>query len=107
MVYVGPSPVSYTHLNYSSQLENQLREMNRLVRGRLKVASDKMKTRYDIRSNSVGFQEGDPVWLFNPKRRRGRLPKLQSNWEGPYTVKLTMLFIGFDRKDSESSRSFT
>ena len=33
--------------------------MNRLVRGWLKIASDKMKTRYDIRSNSVGFQEGD------------------------------------------------
>ena len=68
--------------NYSSQLENQLREMNRLVRGRLKMASDKMKTQYDIRSNSVGFQEGDQVWLFNPKRRRGRSPKLQTNWEG-------------------------
>ena len=61
--------------------------MNRLVRGRLKIASDKMKTRYDIRSNSVGFQEGDRVWLFNPKRRRGRSPKHQTNWEGPYTVK--------------------
>ena len=32
--------------------------MNRLIRGRLKIASDTMKTRYDIRNNSVGFQEG-------------------------------------------------
>ena len=47
-----------------------------------------MKTRYDNRGNSVGFQEGDQVWLFNPKRRRGRSPKLQSNWEGPYTCLL-------------------
>ena len=61
--------------------------MNGLVRGRLKIASDKMKTRYDIRSNSVGFQEGDQVWLFSPKRLHGRSPKLQSNWEGPYTLK--------------------
>ena len=56
------------------------------IRDRLKVASVKMKTRYDIHSNSVGFQEGDQVWLFNPKRHRGGSPKLQSNWEGPYTV---------------------
>ena len=56
--------------------------MNCLVRGRLKFASDKMKTRCDIRSNSVGFQEGDQVRLFNLKRRRGHSPKLQSNWEG-------------------------
>ena len=64
--------------------------MNRLERGRVKIASDKMKTRYryDIRSNSVGFQERDQVWLFNRKRcRRGRWPKLQTNWKGPYTVK--------------------
>ena len=37
-------------------------------------------------TSSVGFQ-GDQVWLFNPKRRRGRSHKLQTNWEGPYTVK--------------------
>ena len=48
----------------------------------------KMKTWYDIHSNSVGFQEGDQVWLFKPKRRRGHSPKFQTNWEGPYTVKL-------------------
>ena len=35
----------------------------------------------------MGFQEGDQVWLFNPKRRCGRSPKLQSNWVAPYTVK--------------------
>ena len=61
--------------------------MNCLVGGRLKFASDKMTTRYDIRSNSVGFQEGDQVWLFNQRRHHGRSPKLQSNWEAPYTVK--------------------
>ncbi|MPC20958.1 hypothetical protein E2C01_013924 [Portunus trituberculatus] len=26
------------------------------------------------------------VWLHNPRRRRGLSPKLQSPWEGPYTV---------------------
>ena len=58
-MFGSPETQSQEPKNYSSQLENQLREMNRLVRGRLKIASDKMKTRYDIRSNSVGFQEGD------------------------------------------------
>ena len=86
-MFGSPETQSQEPQNCSSQLENQLREINRLVRGRLKIASDKMKTRFDISSNSVGFQEGDQVWLFNPKRRCGRSPKLQSNWEGPYTVK--------------------
>ena len=87
LMFGSPETYSQESQNYSSKLENQLREMNRLVRVRRKIASDKMKTRYDISSNSVGFQEGNQVWLFNPKRRRGRSPKLQSNWEGPYSVK--------------------
>ena len=79
--------------------------MNRLVRGRLKNASDKMKTRYDIHSNSVGFQEGDQVWLFNPKRRHGRTPKLQTNWEGPYTVKKRINNV-FYRIQQEGQQKF-
>ena len=54
LMFGSPETQSQEPQNYSSQLENRLREMNRLVRGRLKIASDKMETRYDIRSNSVG-----------------------------------------------------
>ena len=63
-------PLNYQH--YSSQLEKKLQEMKRLKRGRLKVVSDKVKTRYDIRSNSLGSQERDQVWLYNPNCRRCR-----------------------------------
>ncbi|KAJ8953832.1 hypothetical protein NQ318_006682 [Aromia moschata] len=45
-----------------------------------------MNTRYDVRPNSSGFQEGDLVWLYNPVRSKGRSPKLQNNWEVPFTV---------------------
>ena len=97
LMFGSPETQSQGLQNYSSQLENQLREMNRLIRGRLKIASDKIKTRYELRSNSVGFQEGDQVWLFNPKRHHGHSPKLQPNWEGPYPVKKSpMLFVGFN-----------
>ncbi|GBM73266.1 hypothetical protein AVEN_158625-1 [Araneus ventricosus] len=45
-----------------------------------------MKIRYDSRTTDHHFKEGDLVWMYNPKRRRGLSPKLQQNWEGPYTV---------------------
>ncbi|KAJ3655230.1 hypothetical protein Zmor_014366 [Zophobas morio] len=51
-----------------------------------RVTTGRMKTRYDLRNNSVGFQAGDLVWLYNPRRRNGRCPKLSSDWEGPHTV---------------------
>ncbi|GBO41665.1 hypothetical protein AVEN_170177-1 [Araneus ventricosus] len=48
-------------------------------------ASERMKTRYYSRATDHYFKEGDLVWMYNPKRRRGLSPKLQ-NWEGSYTV---------------------
>ncbi|XP_071582142.1 uncharacterized protein [Temnothorax nylanderi] len=43
-------------------------------------AASKTKTWYDERARSFLFQKGQKVWLFNSQRRRGRAPKLQSNW---------------------------
>ncbi|GFW14629.1 kinectin [Trichonephila clavipes] len=50
------------------------------------MASEKMKTRYDARATGLDFHEGDKVWLWNTKRHKGLSPKLQTNWERPYTV---------------------
>ena len=104
-MFGSPETQSQEPQNYSLQLENQLQEMNRLVRGWLKIASDKTITQHDIRSNSVGFQEGDQVWLFNPKRRHGRSPKLQTNWERPYTVKKRINDVVY-RIQQEGQRKF-
>jgi hypothetical protein len=45
-----------------------------------------MKARYDPLANSAGYQEGDRVWLYRPTRRKGKSPKLQTCWEGPYNI---------------------
>ncbi|GBM69537.1 hypothetical protein AVEN_219175-1 [Araneus ventricosus] len=45
-----------------------------------------MKTRYDSGATGHYFMEGDQVWMYTPKRRRGLSLKLQQNWEGPYTI---------------------
>ncbi|GBN69452.1 hypothetical protein AVEN_138121-1 [Araneus ventricosus] len=52
----------------------------------VKLSRERMKTRYDSRATDNHFKEGDLVWMYNLKRRRGLSPKLQQNWEGPYTV---------------------
>ncbi|WP_410543651.1 hypothetical protein [Wolbachia endosymbiont of Corcyra cephalonica] len=45
-----------------------------------------MKTRYDRNANTGGFDEGTLVWLHNPLRKKGKSPKLQARWEGPYKI---------------------
>ncbi|GBN76173.1 hypothetical protein AVEN_195922-1 [Araneus ventricosus] len=44
------------------------------------------KTRYDSRATDFHFKEVDQVWMYYLKRRRGLSPRLQQNWEGPYTI---------------------
>jgi hypothetical protein len=45
-----------------------------------------MKMRYDKMANSAGYDVGDRVWLYRPIRAKGKSPKLQSSWQGPYKV---------------------
>jgi len=72
--------------DYAADLAERLRDTHNFARQHLKVASDRMKARYDQLANSAGFQEGDRVWLYRPIRKRGKSPKLQTCWEGPYTI---------------------
>ncbi|GBN93126.1 hypothetical protein AVEN_203898-1 [Araneus ventricosus] len=71
---------------YLNNLEARLKSVHAFARERIKLASERMKTRYDSGATGHHFKEGDQVWMYNPKRRRGLSPKLQQNWEGPYTI---------------------
>ncbi|GBM89897.1 hypothetical protein AVEN_172172-1 [Araneus ventricosus] len=69
-----------------SDQEARLESVHAFARERIKLASERMKTRYDSGATGHHFKEGDQVWMYNPKRRRGLSPKLEQNWEGPYTI---------------------
>ncbi|GBP11482.1 hypothetical protein EVAR_100772_1 [Eumeta japonica] len=50
------------------------------------MTSDKMKARYDLAANSDGFTEGQLVQPYNPQRKKGLTPKLQTHWERSHRV---------------------
>lgn len=72
--------------DYVCELQERLECVHEFARNRINIATEKMKTRYDTRATEHEFHEGDKVWFWNPIRRKGLSPKLQSNWDGPYTV---------------------
>ncbi|XP_020297077.1 uncharacterized protein LOC109861714 [Pseudomyrmex gracilis] len=55
--------------DYICELESKLEEIHQDVRERLEMKSNKAKMRYDLKARS-----------------KGKAPKLQRNWEGPYMV---------------------
>ena len=50
------------------------------------------------------YAVGDRVWLFNPRKKRGLTPKLQSNWEGPYTILQRLSAVTFKLGDGTPKR---
>lgn len=74
------------HNNFVFEMEEKLHEIHENVRDKIQLKSDKMKARYDLKENIEGFSEGQLVLLYNPQRRKGLSPKLQSSWEGPYKI---------------------
>jgi hypothetical protein len=62
--------------DYEADFVDQLRGIHFYSCQHLKVSSDKMKACYDYLTNSMGFQEGDQVWLYCPMTR-GKSSKLQ------------------------------
>ncbi|KAJ8957199.1 hypothetical protein NQ318_007761 [Aromia moschata] len=72
--------------DYVSTLRQRMDDIHERVRSNIQGASDRMKETYDINANDGRYQPGNQVWLYNPQRRRGLSPKLQSSWEGPYEV---------------------
>ncbi|GBM42498.1 hypothetical protein AVEN_80016-1 [Araneus ventricosus] len=86
ILFGRPSETPSSPNEYMKNLETRLESLHAFSRKRIKLASERMKTRYDSRATDHYFKEGNLVWMYNPKRRRGLSPKLQHNWEEPYTV---------------------
>ncbi|KAJ8953831.1 hypothetical protein NQ318_006681 [Aromia moschata] len=82
-------PLEENHERSLPEFVDDLRErMDRIhefAREKLKMQSDKMKQRLDTTSTGAAFEPADAVWLYAPKRTKGRSPKLQRNWD-PYTI---------------------
>jgi hypothetical protein len=82
----SPARVPKDVSSYVDELQEAMHSIHDLTRSHILVASDRMKTRYDLKANVAGFREGDLVWLFNRQRKKGRCPKLQPSWEGPFVI---------------------
>lgn len=81
-----PPDITTEITEYVNDLRNRMTDIYDQIRTSELQASTRMKTRYDRKARSSVFEEGSKVWLHNPVRRKGKSPKLQPDWDGPYTV---------------------
>jgi transposase InsO family protein len=73
-------------LAYVENLTETLWQIHDRARESMLAASDRQKKRYDHRIQQTGYRVKDVVWLRNKTRVRGKSPKLQDHWDGPFVV---------------------
>ena len=71
---------------YLHELKEKLKEIHEIARENLEKSCDRQKRLYDHRANAHSYNVGDSVFLFDPTKKKGISPKLQSRWVGPYLV---------------------
>jgi hypothetical protein len=83
-----PNPTEGGDLDtYVSKLQDNLLNAFDLVRSNLKNAAEIRKDQYDCKVKTRdSFKSGDKVWYFYPRRRKGKSPKWQNWYVGPYDV---------------------
>ena len=71
---------------YALALQQRLAGAHEVARRHLGKAVEQQKRNYDKQVSSKPFRVGYSVWLHNIRRKKGRNPKLDCPWEGPYLV---------------------
>ena len=71
---------------YVIALRDQLQNVHEMARDNMSEASQRQKRGYDHRKNFKANETGSSVYLFEPARKKGVSPKLESSWTGPWLV---------------------
>ena len=61
-------------------LKQSLNEIHEIARENLEKSWDRQKQVYDHRANAQSYKVGDSVFLFDPSKKKGISPKLQTRW---------------------------
>jgi len=72
--------------SFVEKIQQRLRIAYDGARQHMLVASKRQKKGYDHRIRVFHYLVGDRVWLKSMKRTKGRSPKLQPRWEGPFII---------------------
>jgi hypothetical protein len=66
-----------------------------------------MKAHYDRACDHSKLQVGSPVWLFNPRVKRGKTVKLHRSWTGPFRVMERLTDVVYRVQATPRSKPYT
>ena len=72
--------------DYAKEIRQRLRDAHIRARAVLQSSSRRQKRNYDKKAVDKSYLVGSFVWLHNEVRKKGRCPKLEFKWHGPFLV---------------------
>jgi hypothetical protein len=81
-----PPDKEWPTVDHVANLVDHLHDVHNCARWHLKLASNRMKTRYARLTNCAVYHESHKVRLYHSTHTKGKSPKPQSTWEGSYKV---------------------
>ena len=70
---------------YVQHLQARLDQVHEFARGNMKLGSERHKRYNDHKAQNRGFERGHPVWLNNPRHKKGRTPNCRGPGRGLVT----------------------
>lgn len=80
------APAAPAGPEYARKIQDRLETAHAFARRQQEEAGVRQKRNYDVRAKGRHFTPGELVWVYNPQRKKGRCPKLDSKWVGPCRV---------------------
>ena len=90
--------------DYAQKTRHRLREAHDRAREVLKQAAKRQKRNYDKGIITQPIQVGSFVWLHQEIRKKGRCPKLQFKWDGPYLIVSKLSDVVYRIQKSQQSK---
>ncbi|KAK3924606.1 Toxin RelE4 [Frankliniella fusca] len=74
------------HKMYPFWVRRTMQDIHETVAHMSKKAAKRVKEYYDRTASLAPFKEGDKVYLYYPRRKKGISTILLTRWEGPYMI---------------------
>lgn len=80
------TPAGLPGREYTRRLQERKESAHNFARDQLEKPGMRLKRNYDVRARGRHFQAGELIWVYSPRKKKGRCPKLDCHWVGPCRV---------------------
>lgn len=84
--YPGEDHLYENFHDFVDKMKTNIGVIHEKARQKMIEVNENQKRKYDTNTNQKQYTPGQHVWIASKARTKGKSPKLQNHWKGPYIV---------------------